>query len=210
MLDAQPYSTDQLVERARSLVRSGQRRILGLCGAPGSGKSTVSAALLDALGSDAALVPMDGYHLSNEVLIDHGSRDRKGALDTFDAGGYVSLLKRLHQQREEVVYAPRFHREIEESIAAEIAIHRDTPLVITEGIYLLMTEGPWAEVRTLLDEAWFITPGEEVRQERLIARHIAYGKDPQAARDWALGTDERNAQRVNATAPRADLVILID
>ena len=203
-------STDQLVDRARALIRSGQRRILGLCGAPGAGKSTVSSALLEALGADAVLVPMDGYHLSNEVLISLGRRDRKGAPDTFDADGFVALLGRLHQQRDEIVYAPRCHREIEESIAAEIAVHRETPLVITEGIYLLMTEGPWAAVRPLLDEAWFITPGEDVRQERLIARHVAHGKDPEAARAWALGTDERNAQLVNATAGRADLVILID
>lgn len=207
---AQALSTEQLVDRACSLIRSGQRRILGLCGAPGAGKSTVSAALLDALGTDAVLVPMDGYHLSNEVLHALGRRDRKGAPDTFDADGYVALLRRLHQQRDEVVYAPRFHREIEESIAAEIAVHRETPLVITEGNYLLMTEGPWAHVRPLLDETWFITPGEDVRQERLIARHVAYGKDPQAARDWALGTDERNAVLINATADRADLVIRID
>ena len=203
-------STDQLVDRARALIRSGQRRILGLCGAPGAGKSTVSSALLEALGADAVLVPMDGYHLSNEVLISLGRRDRKGAPDTFDADGFVALLRRLHQQRDDVVYAPRFHREIEESIAAEIAVHRETPLVITEGNYLLMTEGPWAAIRPLLDEAWFITPGEQVRQDRLIARHIAYGKEPDAARDWALGTDERNAVLINATVGRADLVVQLD
>ena len=203
-------STEQLVDRARTLIRSGQRRILGLCGAPGAGKSTVSAALLEALGSDAVLVPMDGYHLSNAVLEMLGRRDRKGAPDTFDADGFVALLRRLHQQRDDVVYAPRFHREIEESIAAEIAVHRETPLVITEGNYLLMTDGPWAAIRPLLDEAWFITPGEQVRQERLIARHIAYGKEPDAARDWALGTDERNAVLINATAGRADLVVQLD
>ena len=203
-------TTEQLVDRARTLIRSGQRRILGLCGAPGAGKSTVSAALIDALGSDAVLVPMDGYHLSNAVLEMLSRRDRKGAPDTFDADGFVALLRRLHQQRDDVVYAPRFHREIEESIAAEIAVQRETPLVITEGNYLLMTDGPWAAIRPLLDEAWFITPGEQVRQERLIARHVAYGKDPDAARDWALGTDERNAMLINATAHRADLVVQLD
>ena len=203
-------TTEQLVDRARTLIRSGQRRILGLCGAPGAGKSTVSAALIDALGSDAVLVPMDGYHLSNAVLEMLSRRDRKGAPDTFDADGFVALLRRLHQQRDDVVYAPRFHREIEESIAAEIAVQRETPLVITEGNYLLMTDGPWAAIRPLLDEAWFITPGEQVRQERLIARHVAYGKDPDAARDWALGTDERNAVLINATAHRADLVVQLD
>ncbi len=205
----EPLSADALVERARELARTGARRILGITGAPGSGKSTVSAAILDALGPDAVLVPMDGYHLSNEVLIALGRRDRKGAPDTFDADGYVALLARLRDQRDDVVYAPRFHREIEESIAAEIAVRREIPLVITEGNYLLLPEGPWAGVRPLLDEAWFVAPDESVRQERLIARHIAYGKEPQAARDWALGTDERNAQLVNATAEHADRIIAL-
>lgn len=203
-------STAELVDRARALIASGDRRILGICGAPGAGKSTVSAALLEALGDRAVLVPMDGYHLSNEVLVALGRRDRKGAPDTFDADGYVALLARLHRQTDDVVYAPRFHREIEESIAAEIAVPRSTPLVITEGNYLLLDSGPWRHVRPMLDEAWFVTPGDDVRQERLIARHVAYGKHPDAARDWALGTDERNAEIINATAGRADLVVRID
>lgn len=210
MSAAQHLPISALVDLASALARSGQRRILGICGAPGAGKSTVSSALLDALGDQAVLVPMDGYHLSNEVLIALGRRDRKGAPDTFDADGYVALLERMHRQTDDVVYAPRFHREIEESIAAEIAVHRQTPLVITEGNYLLMTDGPWARVRPMLDQAWFVTPGEQVRQERLIARHVEFGKDEQAARDWALGTDERNAEIINATAVHADLLVRID
>ena len=56
-----------------------------------------------------------------------------------------------------MVYAPEFLREIEEPIAGAVAVPRDVPLVITEGNYLLVDDGPWAEVRPLLDEAWFVT-----------------------------------------------------
>jgi pantothenate kinase len=152
---------------------------------------------------------MDGYHLANEVLLDLGRRDRKGAPDTFDAAGYVALLERLRDQRDDVVYAPRFLREIEEPIANSIAVHRSTPLIITEGNYLLVGDGDFGRVRPLLDEAWFLVPDDAVRQERLIKRHMAYGKDPEAAREWALGTDEANARLVAATAVHADHVIRV-
>ena len=117
--DVQDATLDQLVESAKALVVPGERRILGLTGAPGAGKSTVAEQLVTALGPDAAvLVPMDGFHLANEVLIGLGRRDRKGAHDTFDDGGYARLIATLRSQRvdDPVVYAPRFRREIEESI----------------------------------------------------------------------------------------------
>jgi pantothenate kinase len=202
-------SLDQLVERARGLAAPGTRTILGITGAPGAGKSTVAEALLAGLGDLAVLVPMDGFHLANEVLLALGRRDRKGAPDTFDAAGYVALLERLRDQRDEVVYAPRFLRQIEEPIANSIAVYRSTPVLITEGNYLLVDDGDFARVRPLIDEAWFLVPDEDVRQERLIARHMSYGKDLDAAREWALGTDEVNARLVAATASQADHVFRV-
>lgn len=196
-----------LLDRARTLAAGGRRAILGIVGAPGAGKSTLAQWLVDQLGDLAVLVPMDGYHLANEVLLDLGRRDRKGAPDTFDAWGYVALLERLHRQVDDVVYAPRFIREIEEPIGSAIAVPIGTPLVVTEGNYLLVPEGPWGRVRPMLDEAWFLQPPEPVRLERLIARHIAFGKDEAAARAWALGSDERNADVIRRTAEQADLVV---
>ena len=105
--DVQDVTLDQLVESAKALVVPGERRILGLTGAPGAGKSTVAEQLVTALGPDnAVLVPMDGFHLANEVLIDMGSLDRKGAHDTFDDGGYARLIAALRAQRvdDPVVY----------------------------------------------------------------------------------------------------------
>ncbi|GAA2779625.1 nucleoside/nucleotide kinase family protein [Saccharopolyspora taberi] len=197
---------DELVKRARALAEPGQRRILGITGAPGAGKGTVTDALLAELGPAAVAVPMDGFHLAEAELHRLGRRDRKGAPDTFDAAGYVALLRRLRDPGEDVVYAPRFHREVEESYAGAIPIGREVPLVITEGNYLLL-DGPWAGVRELLDESWFLAPDEDARLERLIARHVRYGKSPDEAREWVLRSDERNAEVVRATRERADLVI---
>ncbi|MFD1047596.1 nucleoside/nucleotide kinase family protein, partial [Kibdelosporangium lantanae] len=127
--------------------------------------------------------------------------------DTFDAHGYVNLLRRLRDQTEDVVYAPEFRREIEEPIAGAVPVFPDTPLIVTEGNYLLVPEHPWGHVRDLLDEVWFLRPDEPERHRRLIARHELYGRSRDEARNRALGSDERNATVINATAARADLVL---
>jgi pantothenate kinase len=195
-----------LIARARELSSSG-RRLLGIVGAPGTGKSTVAAAVVDALAPAAAMVPMDGFHLANSELRRLGRADRKGAPDTFDAAGYVALLRRLRSADDEVVYAPAFHRGIEEAVAGSLPVPKDVPLVVTEGNYLLLDTPPWSAVRELLDEVWFVQQDDDVRIERLIARHITYGKEPDAARAWVLGSDQRNAKLIAATRHRADLVV---
>lgn len=167
----------------------------------------MAAALVRELGSDAVLVPMDGFHLSNDVLLALGRRDRKGSPDTFDAAGYVALLRRLRDQSDDVVYAPSFRRDLEDPIASSIPVPPHTPIVVTEGNYLLLDTHPWGLVRGLLDASWFLMPEQAVRRERLIARHVAFGKPLDAARAWADGTDERNADLVAATAQHADLLL---
>ena len=139
-----------------------------------------------------------------------GRADRKGAPDTFDAAGYVALLRRLRAREDAVVYAPEFHREIEQPVACAVPVPRETPLVVTEGNYLLVADGDWAGVRALLDEAWFVEGDEDRRRELLIARHVAFGKSPAYAREWVLRSDERNAELVASARPRAELVVRID
>ncbi|HET6550255.1 MAG TPA: nucleoside/nucleotide kinase family protein [Solirubrobacter sp.] len=194
--------TATLVERARALAAQDGRRILGIAGPPGGGKSTVARAVVAELGDAARLVPMDGFHLAQAELVRLGRRDRMGAPDTFDAAGYAALLKRLRGS-EPVVYAPEFRREIEEPIAGAIAVPRATPLVVTEGNYLLL----WPEIKPLLDESWYVETDEELRVERLIQRHIEFGKTPEYARAWVMRSDERNAELVAATASGADHLV---
>ena len=203
----EPFTVDSLAERVRRTAAGSRRTIIGIAGPPGAGKSTVAEALVRELGDDAVLVPMDGFHLSNAVLEALGRRDRKGAPDTFDVAGYVALLRRLRAPDADVVYAPTFFRDIEEPIAAGVAIAADTPIIVTEGNYLLLDEHPWSQVRELLDAAWYLQLDDTVRLERLIARHIAYDKTPEAARAWAQGSDQRNADAVAASARHADLVL---
>ena len=193
--------------RVRDLSKRNGRTLLGLVGAPGAGKSTLAAALLAEFADVAQVVPMDGFHLANVELERLGRRDRKGAPDTFDSAGYVALLRRLLVQADdEVVYAPEFRREIEEPIANAIPIHARTQLVITEGNYLLLDDGPWAHVAGLLDEVWYVDVDDEVRVHRLTRRHEQFGRSAEEAAAWVAGTDEPNARLIEASRARASFV----
>lgn len=201
----------EFIARVDALLTAGGRRLLGLVGPPGAGKSTLAQALLEAFPGAAQVVPMDGFHLANAELDRLGRRGRKGAPDTFDAAGYVALLRRLRQQRsDETIYAPEFRREIEEPIAGAIAVRPATRLVVTEGNYLLLDEGPWAEVATLLDDCWYVDIDPALRQQRLAQRHQRFGRSAQDAADWVANTDEPNARRIEATRHRARAVFRWD
>ncbi len=195
-----------LVARAHRLAVPGSRRILGITGPPGAGKSTLAGALTAALGGHAVYVPMDGFHLAQAELERLGRAGRKGAPDTFDAAGYRALLMRLAEPADGVVYAPTFDRGLEEPIAGAIGIGPDIPLVVTEGNYLL-SDGVWSGTAQLLDQSWYLELPEDVRQERLLARHRRYGRSPEAARFWAEGSDRDNALLVARTRHRADRVV---
>ncbi|SMG54093.1 nucleoside/nucleotide kinase family protein [Paraburkholderia susongensis] len=198
------------LQRIRKKIAGGARVIIGLTGAPGAGKSTLAQALLERLAGQAVVVPMDGFHLANVELARLGRADRKGAEDTFDSAGYVALLRRLRAPHaDEIVYAPLFRREIEEPIANAIPVLPGTPVIITEGNYLLLDQGHWRYVRELLDEIWFVDIDSELRRERLVARHMEFGRSARAAAEWVERTDEPNARLIESTRVRADYVISI-
>ena len=200
-----------LLRITESLNRSTDRFLIGIVGKPGAGKSTLSANLLEELhSSEVTVVPMDGYHLSNAVLQALGRADRKGAPDTFDVAGFASLLQRIRNEKSVDVYYPVFDRSIEESIAAQGVVTKETKVVIVEGNYLLHDSGGWEVISELLDELWFIDVDDEKRLERLIARHIAYGKSPADAESWSRGSDEVNARTIATGRSRAHAVIALD
>lgn len=242
-------SEDDAVRRAQVLAEQGGRRLLGVAGPPGAGKSTLAAGLAAALGPLAVLVPMDGFHLASNQLHRLGLADWKGAPETFDAAGLVALLRRLRSTEDEVVYAPTFDRDLEEPIAGAIAVPRTVPLVVIEGNYLLhdpAVDGrsddlrpdhelaggapagvrdrgvgidlrqagepvpgrqPWGQLRPLLDECWFVDLDPVERVRRLVARHVRHGRSREAATEWVLRSDERNAALIELGRERADLVV---
>jgi len=231
----QPCTTAELVDRARGLAR-GPRRILGIVGAPGAGKSTLAELLVAELDGAAVCVPMDGFHLEDSLLRRLGRRGRKGAIDTFDDAGYAALMQRLAAQPGsvspqpgassrietagpaghgvhdgagcgETVYAPWFDRDMENTLGSAVPIAPGVPLVITEGNYLLAGCGAWPRARAVMDEVWFLDAPEQVRHQRLVARHRSFGKSEQEAIEWTYGTDEHNAAMIASTAGGADLTV---
>jgi pantothenate kinase len=184
------------------------RRIIGITGCPGAGKSTLAAAVAAPDPDSHVVVPMDGFHLSDEQLRRLGRADRKGAPDTFDVDGYVALLEQIRYAPPDTrLDAPRFDRHREASIERAIPVLPRHTTVITEGNYLLHDRDGWERVRPLLDECWFVEVDDTVRVARLVARHVAHGRTPAAAQEWVATVDEPNARLVRATRGRADRIV---
>jgi pantothenate kinase len=186
------------------------RRIIGIAGAPGAGKTTYAERLVAEsrrAGVPAAYVPMDGFHLADAALSSLGVLDRKGAPETFDAWGYAALLGRLRREADHTVWAPGFERVLEQPLAGAIGVGPEAELVVTEGNYLLLDRPEWRAVRAALDEVWFLDCPDVVRRPRLIARHVEFGKSPADAEAWVARVDDANAVLVAASRERADRVI---
>jgi len=201
---------DRLLLRALALLDRPGRAVLGIAGAPASGKSTLAARLIAELEEqrpgEVAAVGMDAFHLGHRVLVRRGQTGIKGSPETFDAVGYRHLLQRIRTETG-TVYAPEFDRDLEDSLAHVVEIGPQVGLVVTEGNYLLLDEPPWDGVRGLLDEAWFVHLEDAERQRRMVARHRRHGHDQADAEARTYGNDERNARLVNAAPNRPDLWI---
>ena len=198
-----------LFVRAGALVGEG-RSVLGICGAPGAGKSTLAAQVVAAVGPAAVVVPMDGFHLHDDELARLGLSERKGAPETFDVDGYTALLRRLHLETERTVYAPAFDRSRELALAGVIAVRPEHRLVVTEGNYLLYDGPGWVDVLPTLDEVWYVEVDESTRVARLVERHVANGRPRDVAERWATVSDQANADLVARTRAAADVLVEVD
>ena len=197
---------NEFVDWIRKLHLEPIRVIVGICGPPGSGKSTLTSQLASEL--DAAVVPMDGFHLPNTVLDRRGLRALKGAPHTFDAAAFVEAIRRL-RRAEAPVSLPSFERVVDEPIPDAISVAPIDPIVLVEGNYLLLDQSPWSELSDLLDAVAYVELDDAVRVERLVARHVEFGRSPKEAREFVLASDERNAVLVAASRQRADVVVSI-
>lgn len=207
-----PFSIvgNALWQHLQGVLAEHTKTVIAIAGPPGAGKSTLAEALIlrtNAAGVSAVWLPMDGFHLADAELKRLGYLARKGARDTFDSAGYVSTLERVVAGSAPVVYAPAFDRTIEQPIAGSIPIHSDTHLVVTEGNYLLDQEDDWVNVPSIVTEAWYCDIDDERRHNRLVRRHVEYGKSHIDAETWVHLVDEANARNVKAARSRADLII---
>ncbi|MEA5119357.1 MAG: nucleoside/nucleotide kinase family protein [Propionicimonas sp.] len=186
--------------------------MVGIAGPPGSGKSTFAGQLVSLLGekgTKVGYVPLDGFHLADHMLEELGLRAVKGRIDTFDAWGYLSALRRIASGAEPVVYCPSFDRILEQPLAGGIAVPSFVEVVVTEGNYLLDADEPWPLVRELLTAVYYLELDDRVRRQRLVRRHVQFGKAVAAAERWVEVVDEVNARRVEMTRDRADCVLVL-
>ncbi|MFE4948982.1 nucleoside/nucleotide kinase family protein [Leifsonia sp. NPDC056665] len=207
-----PADPHALAGRGLRLAADGRRAIVGIVGSPGSGKTTLARAVVEAANEQAgepvaAYLPMDGFHLADATLEALGRRDRKGAIDTFDGWGFVALLARVLAESDHPVYAPAFDRAVGEPIAGSVAVLPGTRLIVVEGNYLLAPTDPWSRIPPLLSESWFVATPEEERMRRLVDRHTRHGRTPEAALAWARDVDGANARLIEQTAASATLIV---
>lgn len=203
-----------LLDRLEALVEERGRALVGICGAPGAGKSTICQALEPGLTDRGVVVPMDGFHLALDQLRELDRRHglglelRRGVPESFDGIGYVGAIERI-RRRDCTVYVPEYRRDIENPIAGAIAVPPSAEIVVTEGNYLLLDDAPWSSLRDLLDEIWYVQIVDEVqRRTRLVDRHIRFGASPASAERRADGSDLDNARLIESTKWRADAVIV--
>ncbi len=197
---------NDLSERVHQLRELQDRVLVAVSGAPGSGKSTLAAELARRLNLQKCptiVVPMDGFHLDNAILDARGLRNRKGAPETFDAAGFVYLIRRLRTGLE--VIAPIFDRARDLSVAGAIVIPQDCPVVIVEGNYVMLDEAPWTDLAPLWDLTVHLdVPMPELRG-RLIQRWLSHNLSRAAATRRAESNDIPNAQRVVEKALPCDV-----
>jgi pantothenate kinase len=187
-----------------------ERVLIAIAAAPGAGKSTLAAALkaqVDAeLGAEsAAVLPMDGFHLDNAVLVQRGLLERKGAPETFDAAGLVALIGRLRREAEVVI--PLFDRSRDLAVAGAAVVEPRHRVVLVEGNYLLLDRAPWDTLAPLWDLSVWLDVPLPVLEARLVGRWLDHGLTPEAARARALGNDIPNARLVLEVSRAADLAL---
>ncbi len=210
MTASQAIEFESLVRIVASRATTG-RTITAIVGAPGSGKSTLAerlhAGLNQVAPGIAAVLPMDGYHYDDGVLVARGIRDRKGAPDTFDVGGLLHMLGRLRRDDEDEVAVPLFDRSLEISRAGARLIPRSVRHLIVEGNYLLLGGAPWAALHPLFDVTVAAVVLEAVLRERLTQRWEGYGLSPDEVVAKVETNDLPNGRRVASDSVPAEFTI---
>ena len=205
-----------LLRRLGGMQRERGGRVLALLAAPpGAGKSTLAAFLrklsLETPGMrPLTVIGMDGFHWRQRYLDSHTvMRDGasiplaavKGAPESFDLESLSRALKRVAAGEE--CRWPVYDRARHDPVPDALAVNGD--IVLLEGNYLLLDAPGWRELRNFADFSVFIEADPEMLRGRLIARHIAGGKDEAAAAGHVDGSDMRNVRLVLSRALPADL-----
>ena len=199
---------DRVVAAIGDLDTSDARLLVAIAGPPGSGKSTLAEHVQKRLqenGTPCGLVPMDGFHLDNDVLRARGLYSKKGAPQTFDAEGFHALVERLCS--EDTVQYPLFDRENDRVSLDAATITYKERIVLVEGNYLFLDDPAWRPLSKFWALKVFISPSIETLEMRLIERWLIQGLNQSAAKKRAEENDLVNARLVFAqrSETRADI-----
>jgi pantothenate kinase len=191
-----------------------KRFLLGITGIPGAGKSTMAAALAKRINETltkniAIVVPMDGFHLHNDILKKRGLFAQKGAPETFDAEGFTALIKQIALDRDHSVYCPAYNRNLHNPVPNAVLVEKHHRIIIIEGNYLLLPTAPWQELKNFFSETWFIDISPTITKQRLIRRHMRSGRPLHEALTKIDSTDMPNAKLILNTKPLADKIITL-
>jgi pantothenate kinase len=199
--------SDEIIRR----IGAEKRGLIAIAGPPGAGKSTLADDLFHRINKHlpdhpAVVVPMDGFHFDNAVLDEWQFRERKGAPETFDSAGFLTLVRRLKVEKGDIA-VPVFDRAADLSRGSARIVRASQRLVIIEGNYLLLQREGWRELLPLFDLTVMLRPEIHVIEERLIRRWLDYGFDREAATQKARGNDLANAKIILEESAPADITI---
>lgn len=202
-----------LLRRLTALRRQKGCRALALLAAPpAAGKSTL-AALLERLSREEGLAPvtalsMDGFHFDRAYLRAHARPDGsaplisvKGAPETFDLPRLTEALRRV-AAGEDCPW-PAYDRTLHDPVRG--ALRATGEIVLVEGNYLLLDAAGWRELRPLADYTVSVAAEPELLRRRLVARHVAGGRTPEAAAAFVEASDMANVRLCLGRTLPADL-----
>jgi len=198
----------ELAEEIRARAFGRARYLVGIAGAPGSGKSTLATELAVALGLEAGVLPMDGFHLDNATLKARGLFERKGAPETFDSEGFADLTSRVRGGGR--IAVPTFDRAADSVVPGGAVLSDSVRIVLVEGNYLLLDAPEWRRVSDAFDLTIMLEEPEDELEARLVARWLTYGWSPAAARNRARENDLVNARLVHRSSLQPDAAVRTD
>ena len=203
---------DQILAATRRLLRPDRRTVVAIAGPPAAGKSTFADRLAARCNEEiepdiAAVLAMDGYHYDNAVIEPRGQFRRKGAPETFDVNGYLTMLSMVRERPDEELAVPVFDRDLDLARAGAGIIGPKQRVVVTEGNYLLLERPPWSRLALLFDLTVYLDVDIAELEKRMMERWLGYGLSPQAARERAEGNDLANARLVIEASRPADFTI---
>lgn len=102
---------------------------------------------------------------------------------------------------------PVYSRQLHEPVPGGGTIDAAHQIVVVEGNYLLLDEGPWRRFRPLFDVRVFISASLETLVGGLRERHRRGGKTPAAAERQIREVDVPNAARVAPGAAHAQVLV---